>query len=314
MHIFPIYGMMVQNQPRKNSIMNLISIIVPVYNVEQYLKRCIDSLLAQTYSNFELLLINDGSTDNSPFICQEYVQQDSRIRLIHQENAGPSAARNKGIATAKGDYLTFIDSDDFVEADYLETLHTAAVSNQSDIAACNFNSFNEDRKSFLFSITSEMYFEKTYSVEEWLSLENSPRYNLFLAFTFSPLKLFKRKLFEDVYFPVGKLREDDATIYKLYLKANQITFINRGSYYYSQRGDGLSRSSMLQDIEGMIRNMEERIALLSVLGYDTTEQMDAYTKRLQKCQTDALRAGQIDLYHQLSTKLDLIENHQKTIK
>lgn len=294
--------------------MNLITIIVPVYNVEKYLKRCIDSILAQTYSHFELLLINDGSTDTSALICQEYVQQDERVHLIHQENAGPSAARNTGIASAKGDYVTFIDSDDFVESDYLETLIEAALKNQSDIAISNFNSFNEERQSYLFSITSDMYFEKTYSVEEWLSLENSPRYNLFLTFTFSPFKLFKKELFEGVYFPVGRLREDDATIYKLYLKANHITFINRGTYYYSQRGDGLSRGSMLKDIEGMILNMEERLALLTTLGYDTTEQVKAYIKRLEKCQTDALRAGQMALYHQLSTKLDLIQNHATSSK
>lgn len=289
--------------------MDLISLIVPVYNVAPYLHRCINSILEQSYQNIEILLINDGSTDNSAFICQEYAEKDSRIRVIHQSNQGPSAARNTGISAAKGDYIAFIDSDDFIEKDYLKNLYQAAVQNQSDIAVCNFTSFNEERQSFLFSITSDMYFEKTYSVNEWLALENSPRYNLFLVFTFSCLKLFKRELFTGIFFPVGKLREDDATIYKLYLKANQITFINRGSYYYSQRKDGLSRNDMLIDIEGMIHNMEERISLLTTLGYDTVEQIDAYIKRLEKCQVDALKVGQISLYHQLSTKLDLIKHH-----
>lgn len=288
-----------------------ISVIVPVYNVESYLKRCLDSLLKQTYTDFELLLINDGSTDSSALICEEYASKDSRIRVIHQENAGPSAARNRGIELAQGSYITFVDSDDFVEADYLENLHTALVKNEADISICNFNSFNEERKSFLFSITKEMYFEQVYTVEEWLNQENTAKNNLYLTFTFSPLKLFKRELFDGIVFPVGRLREDDATIYKLYLKAKKIAFINQGAYYYSQRSEGLSRNGMLDDIRSMISNAEERIALLVTLGYDVKEHVDSYIKRLKKCQADSLRAGQIQLYQDLTTKLDLIEQHQK---
>lgn len=289
----------------------MISVIVPVYNVESYLRRCLDSLLRQTYTDFELVLVNDGSTDGSAEICEEYARKDSRIRVLHQENAGPSAARNHGVEHANGAYVTFVDSDDFVEDYYLYELHRALVENGADISICNFNSFNEERQSFLFSITSEMYFEKTYTVEEWLNQENTARYNLYLTFTFSPLKLFKRELFDGVYFPVGRLREDDATIYKLYLKASKIAFINQGSYYYSQRSEGLSRSGMLEDIASMISNAEERIALLATLGYDVTEHRDSYIKRLRKCQADSLKAGQIGLYRQLSTKLDLIEHYQK---
>ncbi|WP_245167488.1 SP_1767 family glycosyltransferase [Streptococcus cuniculi] len=289
----------------------MISVIVPVYNVESYLRRCLDSLLKQTYTDFELVLVNDGSTDRSAEICEEYARKDVRIRVFHQENAGPSAARNHGVEQTRGRYITFVDSDDFVEDYYLYELHRALVENKADISICNFNSFNEERQSFLFSITSEMYFEKTYTVEEWLNQENTARYNLYLTFTFSPLKLFKRELFDGVYFPVGRLREDDATIYKLYLKASKIAFINQGSYYYSQRSEGLSRSGMLEDIASMISNAEERLALLATLGYDVTEHRDSYIKRLKKCQADSLRAGQIGLYRQLSTKLDLIEHYQK---
>ncbi|WP_242237216.1 SP_1767 family glycosyltransferase [Streptococcus acidominimus] len=288
-----------------------ISIIVPVYNVERYLKRCLDSLLRQTYTDFELLLINDGSTDSSAEICEEYAKKDKRIRVIHQENAGPSAARNRGIELAQGRYITFVDSDDFVEDYYLDNLHTALVKNHADISICNFNSFNEDRQSFLFSITKEMYFEQTYTVEEWLNQENTAKNNLYLTFTFSPLKLFKRELFDGISFPVGRLREDDATIYKVYLKARKIAFINQGSYYYSQRSEGLSRNGMLDDIRSMISNAEERLALLVTLGYDVREHIDSYIKRLKKCQADSLRAGQIGLYQELTTKLDLIEQHQK---
>lgn len=287
-----------------------ISVIVPVYNVAPYLKRCIDSILKQTHTDFELLLINDGSTDGSVLICQEYVEKDSRIHLYHQNNQGVSAARNLGIDKANGNYITFIDSDDFVEDIYLEKLYKALKDNGSDISAVNFSSFNEERQSFLFFITSENYFEKNYKRQEWLDQENMARHNLYMAFTFSPLKLFKKELFEGIRFPLGRLREDDATIYKLYLKADQITFVNAGLYYYSQRQDGLSRTRMLDDIASMISNAEERIALLASMGFDVTEHVASYIARLKKCQTDSLQAGQIELYQELSAKLDLINHYQ----
>lgn len=289
----------------------LISIIIPVYNVSGYLRRCLDSILKQTYSRFEVILVNDGSTDGSALICQEYVDQDSRVRLVHQENQGPSAARNRGLQLAQGEYVTFIDSDDFVEEAYLELLYRSLVKNGADISICNFTSFNEERRSFLFSITSEMYFEEAYTVQEWLRKESSGANNLHLVFTFSPMKLFKRSLWDGLKYPIGRLREDDATIYKAYLKAKRIAFINQPLYYYSQSPDGLSRNVMQEDITSMISIAEERLALLVALGYDVTEHLDSYIKRLEKCQADALYSGQIELYQQIVNKLDLIRHHRK---
>ncbi|MGT2741981.1 SP_1767 family glycosyltransferase [Streptococcus plurextorum] len=289
----------------------LISVIIPVYNVKPYLKRCLDSVLKQTYDHIEVLLINDGSTDGSALICQEYAKKDSRIRLFHQENAGVSAARNLALEKATGDYITFVDSDDFIEGTYLEDLHKSLIKNEADIAVCNFTSFNEKRQSFLFSVRKEDYFETTYSTQEWLDQETVARFNMYLVFTFSPLKLFKRALFDQIYFPLNRTREDDATIYKLYLKANRIAYINQGTYYYSQREDSLSRSVMTDDIAGMISNAEERIALLASLGYDVSKHITSYVKRLEKCQNDALTKGQVELYRQISTKLNLYQQYQR---
>ncbi|HEM3428318.1 TPA: SP_1767 family glycosyltransferase [Streptococcus suis] len=290
---------------------SLISVIVPVYNVKPYLVRCLDSLLKQTHTNFELLLVNDGSKDGSAFILEEYAKKDSRIRVIHQENMGVSAARNRAIDEAKGSYITFIDSDDFVEDFYLEHLYQSAVASGSDIAATNFSSFNEERQSFLFYHTKESYFQKVYSVQEWMDLEGDMKNNMHLAFTFSPLKLFKRELFGDIRYPVGRLREDDATIYKLYLKANQIHFTNEGTYYYSQRAEGLSRTAMHDDIATMVSNAEERISLMVALGYNPAAQITSYVERLKKCRGDALYAGQINLYRTICSKIDLYEGYQK---
>ncbi|HFI0194937.1 TPA: SP_1767 family glycosyltransferase [Streptococcus suis] len=302
---------LVKEEHKMQSEFTLISIIVPVYNVKPYLKRCIDSLLKQTYPHFELILINDGSTDGSAFVLEEYAKKDERIRVIHQENAGVSAARNKGIDNAKGEYITFVDSDDFVEDFYLKHLYDGAIESGSDIAATNFTSFNEERQSFLFYHNEGNYFQTVYSVQEWLDLEGDMKNNMHLAFTFSPLKLFKRSLFGDIRYPVGRLREDDATIYKLYLKANQIHFTNEGPYYYSQRPEGLSRSAMLQDITTMISNAEERIALLVTMGYNPKAQIASYVARLEKCKADALYAGQIELYRTIRVKLELYDQFRK---
>ncbi|HEM3457405.1 SP_1767 family glycosyltransferase [Streptococcus suis] len=292
-------------------VSEVVSVIVPVYNVKTYLARCLDSLLKQRYNNLELILVNDGSTDGSSFILEEYAQKDSRIRVIHQENAGVSAARNRGIEEATGTYITFIDSDDFVDENYIQHLYDAAIETGSDIAATNFTSFNEERKSFMFYHNQDNYFQKIYTIQEWLDLEGTMRYNMHLAFTFSHLKLFKRELFEGIRYPVGRLREDDATIYKVYLKANQIHFINEGLYFYSQRPEGLSRTTMNKDIASMVSNAEERITLLVALGYDPSAQIESYVGRLKKCRSDALYAGQIELYRMICTKLELYEAYQK---
>ncbi|MFS1664257.1 SP_1767 family glycosyltransferase [Streptococcus sp. zg-JUN1979] len=288
-----------------------ISIIVPVYNAQAYLQRCIDSILKQTYTHFELLLINDGSTDASAKILEDNRARDERIRIVHKANEGVSATRNLGLAMATGDYITFIDSDDFVYEEYLDILYTSLVSNDADISSGNFASFNEERQSFLFFTSEETYFEKVYSPQEWLDNENNPRHNLFLTVIFTPFKLYKRSLWQDVLFPVGKVREDDATIHKVYLRAQKISFVNSAIYYYSQHEDSLSKTVMQEDISSMIANAEERIALLASLGYDISEHITSYTKRLEKCFSDALSLGQVGLAKDIKVKLDLILNHQK---
>lgn len=294
--------------PTATNHKGLVSLIVPVYNVKPYLPRCLNSILKQTYAHFEVILVNDGSTDGSGLICDEYALKDARIRVIHQENVGVSAARNRAIDVAQGEYISFIDSDDFIDEGYLELLYNGAQRTGADVIVTNFTSFNEERQSFLFYQTNDTYFEKTYSIQEWIDEEANMKYNLHLVFTFSHLKLFKRELFGSIRYPVGRLREDDATIYKLYLKANRIHFINQGSYYYSQRSDGLSRNGMLSDIAGMISNAEERLALLVALGYNTESQMRSYIHRLRKCQVDAMQSGQINLYNEITAKIELYEH------
>lgn len=290
---------------------DLISVVIPVYNAETYLRRCLDSLLSQTYQNIELILVNDGSTDHSAQILEEYAAKDKRLKVVHKPNGGVSSARNLGLELVTGDYITFVDADDFVDESYLETLHRQLKTYQTDIAICNFASFNEERQSFLFFTTKETYFEQVYTPQEWIDQENNSRHNLFLTVLFSVTKLYKASLWKDVRFPLGRVREDDATIYKVYLRAKSISFANTGLYYYSQHADSLSKTVMLEDIATMISNAEERLALMVTLGYDVTEHIDSYVKRLRKCQVDALSAGQMSLYQDISLKLELIDKRSQ---
>lgn len=284
-----------------------ISIIVPVYNAENYLRRCIDSILNQTYTDFELLLINDGSTDGSAKILEEVKEIDKRIRVVHKKNEGVSATRNLGLKLATGDYITFIDSDDFVDKLYLEVLYKRLTENDADIASGNFAFFNEERQSFLFFTTEETYFEKVYSPQEWLDQENNPRHNLLLTVIFTFSKLYKRELWEDLEFPVGCAREDDAIIHKLYLRCQRISFVNSAIYFYSQHEGSLSKTVMQKDIATMISNAEERIAIMAAMDYDISEHIKSYHKRLKKCFEDALNAGQIALAKDIKVKLNLLE-------
>lgn len=297
----------IKDKEKKPMTSEKISIIVPVYNAENYLRRCIDSILEQTYTNFELLLINDGSTDGSAKILEEVKESDSRIRVVHKKNEGVSATRNLGLKLATGDYITFIDSDDFVDKLYLEVLYKSLTENDADIASGNFASFNEERQAFLFFTTDETYFEKVYSPQEWLNQENNPRHNLFLTVIFTPFKLYKRELWENIEYPVGRVREDDAIIHKLYLRCQRISFVNSAIYFYSQHEDSLSKTVMQKDIATMISNAEERIALMAAMNYDISEHVKSYHKRLEKCLEDALNAGQIALAKDIKVKLNLLE-------
>ncbi|MEY8435578.1 SP_1767 family glycosyltransferase [Streptococcus hyointestinalis] len=297
----------IKDKEKKSMTSEKISIIVPVYNAENYLRRCIDSILEQTYTNFELLLINDGSTDGSAKILEEVKESDSRIRVVHKKNEGVSATRNLGLKLATGDYITFIDSDDFVDKLYLDVLYKSLTENDADIASGNFASFNEERQTFLFFTTEETYFEKVYSPREWLDQENNPRHNLFLTVIFTPFKLYKRELWEDIEYPVGRVREDDAIIHKLYLRCQRISFVNSAIYFYSQHEDSLSKTVMQKDIATMISNAEERIALMAAMNYDISEHIKSYYKRLEKCLEDALNAGQIALAKDIKVKLNLLE-------
>ena len=185
-----------------------VSVIVPVFNVEKYLRQCLDSILQQTYQNLEIIIINDGSTDGSDAICREYAGKDSRISYFAKENTGISDTRNVGIRQATGEYVTFVDSDDWVEHTYVEELHDKLKAYDADIAITNYYLFNEADSLFYFYITDEDYYEQVYSPAQLIEGLYETKFNKSFALISAWGKLYKRTLFEDLLFPKGQIGED----------------------------------------------------------------------------------------------------------
>ena len=212
---------------------NLISVIVPVYRVEDYLDECIQSIVDQTYSNLEIILVDDGSTDNCPAICEKWARKDSRIRVIHKNNGGLSDARNAGIEIATGDYIAFVDSDDFIKQDMLEKLHAALTKDGSDIVACGILTCEAEKQTAwgcervigtANEIYALLYDDATYPVAAWN-------------------KLYRRCCWETLRFPVGKTCEDAFTTYQLIHNAKRISMIPEALYCYRIRPGSIMTSA-----------------------------------------------------------------------
>lgn len=217
-----------------------ISIIVPIYNVEKYLPKCIDSILSQTFSDFELILVDDGSPDNCEEICDNYANIDSRIRVVHKENGGLSAARNTGIEMAKGQYLGFIDSDDYIDEKMYEVLYTNAISFSSDIIVCDFLKVFEDEtqiKSKSKTNSKITHFTNKEALNQLYSKDKEQRWVIVCN------KLFKRTLFTNLAFKVGKLYEDEFIAHKLLYSCSKVTLITEPLYYYVQRKNSIVGSA-----------------------------------------------------------------------
>lgn len=215
----------------------LITIIIPCYNVEQYLPKCIDSILTQSYTNLEIILVDDGSPDNCGAICDNYAKRDSRIRVIHKTNGGLSDARNTAIDTSRGDYITFIDSDDFIAPDYVECLYNLIKRYNAQIAITTFYWFYEKDTPILSNIKKGKQ-PKVLTRDEALT-------EMFYQKSFDTAacgKLYLRSLFENVRYPKGLLYEDLATTYRLINKCSKVAFVDYKSYFYLLRNNSIEGS------------------------------------------------------------------------
>lgn len=204
-------------------IMPKVSVIIPVYNVENYLKRCIDSIVAQTLKDIEIILVDDGSTDKSGRICDEYAAHDKRIHIIHKTNEGLSSARNAGIDASTAPYLMFVDSDDWVEPNFCEKPYLAAINNNVDLVLFTFRIMRRD---------GSVVEKETGMREGILSEAEAIQYNVSFAHA-AWLGLYERHLFDDIRYPVGKLYEEAATTHKLIHAAERIYLVNSILYNYT---------------------------------------------------------------------------------
>lgn len=279
-----------------------ISVIVPVYNVEAFLHRCVDSILAQTYDDFEVILVDDGSPDNCGAICEEYAQTDSRVHVIHQENGGLSAARNAGIdwafANSTSRWLAFVDSDDWVHRDFLQVLYTTAEQTLCKLSACGFfetsgESIPEEQDTAPLKMCADDYYCNSIHGKATPAACN---------------KLYHISLFKYLRFPIGKLHEDEFTTYLAVYGAGTIGVTTANLYAYYQNPDGITHAEWsprkmdaLEAFENQIsfaRRENNQRLLRSVVEqyiYGTYEQLKSaqkvYRKELRKKFRTALRLG-----------------------
>lgn len=233
----------------------LVSIIIPIYNVEKYLEQCIKSLINQTYRNLEIILINDGSTDKSTKICEKYKNQDNRIVFINKKNGGAASAKNEGLKIAKGDYITFVDSDDFIEPDMIEYMVNTIKKYNSDIIQCSFTNLYKNTERF----KQDKIVEQKISSKDFLEL--------FLKKWDSSLfwnKLFKREVIENVFFKEGRCIDDEFFTYKCVINSKSIVTSNKIVYNYRMRKSGVmkSESSQKQILKDRVDYLYERYELV----------------------------------------------------
>ncbi len=239
----------------------LISVIIPVYNVEQYLPYCLDSIIQQTYRNLEILLIDDGSTDCSGAICENYALRDKRIKVIHKKNGGLSDARNKGLDICSGDYVSFVDADDYVGSDYIEQLYSAICETHAEIAVCDTYKFYDEAKllSAIPQKGPKLLFSNIEALEDALYRRN-------LTF-YANGKLYKNELFREIRFPYDRLFEDLYTTYKVIYRANQVVYLPLPNYFYRQRTGSIVNSSFQK------KRMESVKACYEILNFVTQKRL-----------------------------------------
>ena len=275
-----------------------ISVIVPVYKVEPYINRCVDSILKQTFHDFELILVDDGSPDNCGKICDEYAKKDKRIHVVHQENGGLSAARNSGIdwtfQHSDSEWITFIDSDDWVHPKYIEALYTAASDLCCNISVCAYKS--------VFNLTETVNVQTL----SYRKKETEKCYCDNLGIVVSVAKLFHKSLWSNIRYPEGVIHEDEFTTYKVLFLVDQVAVIDSTLYYYYQRQGSIMKSAW----------SEKNLVIISA----REQQLEYYKKRgLSKIHDKIAKVYILDLSDIISSKLILLpkelqKKHEKVLR
>lgn len=241
----------------------LITIIVPVYNKEKYVKKCVDSILAQTYTNLEVLLIDDGSTDNSGIICDEYAIADKRVKVVHKTNNGLSSARNAGLDIATGEFVTLVDSDDYIHKLMIEMLYEELAANNADISMCNRSRIsiddaplqdeNNDYKKYLFTgveATGKIYEDA--------------------IFVSACYKLYRIKLFENIRYPLNIIYEDEYLTPRILYNCTRVVFVDKVLYFYVMTQESITRGGFSR------KNLDKIFVLKSRMEFFKSKNLERY--------------------------------------
>lgn len=296
----------------ENNVSGLISIIVPIYNVRGYLNKCIDSIIEQTYSRLQIILVDDGSTDGSGEICDEYLKKDNRIQVFHKKNGGASSARNFGLKKAKGEWIGFVDSDDYVEQDMYELL-LLNMDSDVDITCCArkviYPPEQRKRPEFWCALNKRKVFSSEEAVKEVLML----RYLSFSVCT----KLFRKSLLKDMWFPFGKTAEDIPFTYEALKRSRSVVHIGKAKYINFHRENSSSRRPFYM---GRINSVQfSRSILLDVIKEYPELRKDAevmYTKSIYNMIINIEKGNETKEYISLLNKLkkELVRMYIRNIR
>lgn len=287
----------------------LISVIIPVYNVQSYLNRCVDSVLGQTYQNLDVILVNDGSTDHSATICDDYQANDSRVKVIHKQNSGVADTRMQGLALSTGEYYCFLDSDDHIDPDYIKELYGASLRYDADIACCSYlyeysdgsitapNSSNQDENYTHLAKGSNILEDILYGKSDF-----QPSYTM---------KLFKRSAISEVIFPHYKVGEDFMSALDFYTKAKKVIYINKNLYYYYQNDQSVMHSDDPEKYYERVRSADEIYAIATRI--DPTLHKAAAAYLMEMNMIVLMKLQNSDEKEKISHIAATIKKHRKTV-
>ncbi len=273
--------------------MPLISVIVPVYKVENYINRCVDSILGQSFADFELILVDDGSPDSCPAVCDMYAQNDKRVRVLHKENQGVSKARNDGVNASKGEYITFIDSDDSVHKEYLGTLYEAIVKTGAELSIVG--RYVPDAEGSLEVLS----YSGRQAIERLCKLNDS-------RFRAPWGKLVKKSILEKIPFPTDRsYAEDMAVVYRWYNEAEKVAEVERGLYYYTINDEGATYKPYGLHRLGNLKTLNEMLSFFSQNSFDELyiTKLNEYLYQLYWQYGELCKTGRKDIACKLKKEL-----------
>lgn len=293
----------------------LISVIVPIYNVEKYLDKCLQSIINQTYKNLEIILVDDGSLDDCPQLCEEYAKRDKRIKVVHQKNGGLSTARNKGLSLAKGNYIAFVDSDDTIHQQMYEYLYETLKSHEADMSICDYNVTYEGSEIENNNIDK---IERNTSVYHGTEIFDNLYGSLAGVTVVAWNKLYRKELFKNIHYMEGKIHEDEFIIHRILDKAKTVVYLNLPLYNYLQRDSSIMGRNFNVGRLDALEALEDRMEFFRHKGYTElySKTIDCYLNLLITCYYSAktyinnnsytfLREKFLDFYREMDKNIVL---------